>query len=1196
MLARSNPKLVKNASSAEPEEPATKRIDRLLADQKECWRRNERVSVETYLLAHPWLSSDREAVLDLIFQEIVLREQSGETPAIEEYSNRFPDLAQLLKMQFEIDRVLQTELTESLSDGSSERNALLAETEVVASSAEPPVGEPDSETVDLIPGYKRIRELGRGGMGVVYLVWQSSLHRPVALKMILSGAHAGDKDLARFRTEAEAIARLNHPNIVQVHEVGWEQSRPYMALEFVDGGSLASRLKGEPQPAREAAQLVETLSRAVHYAHQHGIVHRDLSPGNVLLTVDGVPKIGDFGLAKLVDGSEPTATQTGDIFGTPCYMAPEQIGSKTGAIGPSADVYALGAILYQLITGHVPFKAATAMEVLLLVQTADPIPPRRWQPTLSLDLATIAMKCLEKEPSKRYSSALALAEDLGRFLAGEPILARPIRTPERVWRLCRRNPVFATLIATVVTLFIATTVITLLKNSQLATALTSSETAKEQARGAAAQLGQEQKATLRELQRAQIAEEHEKHELFDALVAQARANRLSRQIGQRFRSLETLQQAMKIASERESTAEKRLELRNEAIAALALPDMRVAQEWMEGPGTCFDFDPTLERYAHVDDKGDVHVRLVADRKQLYLLPGFGEGVGFLQFSDDGRFLMLYHGPSEQFAIWKLDAEKADQVLRDRRRLDSSPCFSPDSRRAAIQDPDGSIGLFDLDNRKYVGRLPVIPTAHFLIFDPSGRRLGIAVDGGAQVRDAKSGKLIWEKSKLPAGWPNLKWHPDGKLLAVADDEVVNLWDLAKPKPIGSVSSWPGIAIAFNRTGTLMATHSWNGKFHLWDALTTRELFSTPADIVANRFSRDGRFFAADADGDKVRTWEVADGGEYRTLTGDPSRGRSAFQSCAVSADGSIIVGGREGGAVIWDAMSGRESAFLGVSWGRTFVSWGLPVKSPWWRMSSSDSGSGKRDEETLLMMGKDGLFRYHVARNVGSRSIKVTKSEKLPIPGYVKECAQSADGGVIAAAQLSGAVLWHADPPERLITLDEDADVRYVAVSPNGQWVALGRHHDPGGATIWDARTGALKKELPVGRFCHVVFSPDGRYLLTSSGIASDHNGVVRRWDVETWNEVPFAEPVPGIRPAFSCDGRVLVVESGTGKARLLNAATGKELASLEDPNQHRAEYFAFTPDRTKLVAASPEGFCVHVWDLKAIRRELAALGLNWEDP
>jgi serine/threonine-protein kinase len=297
-----------------------------------------------------------------------------------------------------------------------------------------------------IPGYEVEGVLGRGGMGVVLKARQVRLNRPVALKMLLAGGCAGPHELARFQREAEAVAALRHANIVQVYDVGDHEGWPYFTMEFVEGGSLAQKLAGVPQPAHQAATLAATLAQAVHAAHQGGIVHRDLKPANVLLTADGTPKITDFGLARRLEGGAGL-TQSGETLGTPSYMAPEQAQGKTPVVGPAVDIYALGTILYELLTGRPPFRAETAVETIRQSISQDPVPPSRLNAKVPRDLETICLKCLHKDPARRYATAAALAEDLYRFQRGEPIAARPAGVLERISKWVRRRPTHAAMLA-----------------------------------------------------------------------------------------------------------------------------------------------------------------------------------------------------------------------------------------------------------------------------------------------------------------------------------------------------------------------------------------------------------------------------------------------------------------------------------------------------------------------------------------------------------------------------------------------------------------------------------------------------------------------------------------------------------------------------------------------------------------------------
>jgi serine/threonine protein kinase len=429
-VARDQPPTSDEHDSFTPEEL----VAAVRREQRRRWLQGDRVPIETYLAEFPVLHEDRARVLALIDHEVALREEAGETPTLDEYLRRFPGDETALRRLFALHRAVSGGLLRKLAAPRP------PPAEAATLPPAPAGSQPDTLPAEghAVAGYEIVKELGRGGMGVVYQARQTALKRTVALKMVLAGAHAGEADLARFRTEAEAVARMQHPNIVQIHDVGERDGLPYFSLEYVDGGSLADQLDGTPWPARQAAELVETLARAMDYAHQRGIVHRDLKPANVLLTADGTPKITDFGLAKQLE-EKKGLTRTGAVMGTPSYMAPEQAEGKAKEIGPAADVWALGAILYQLLTGQPPFQAATALDTLLLVVSADPMPPRERNPGVPRDLETICLKCLQRETEKRYASAGDLADDLRCFLTGEPIKARPPSVGQRTVKAWKRG-------------------------------------------------------------------------------------------------------------------------------------------------------------------------------------------------------------------------------------------------------------------------------------------------------------------------------------------------------------------------------------------------------------------------------------------------------------------------------------------------------------------------------------------------------------------------------------------------------------------------------------------------------------------------------------------------------------------------------------------------------------------------------------
>lgn len=302
----------------------------------------------------------------------------------------------------------------------------------------------------VIPGYQILGQIGRGGMGIIYHARHLELRREVAIKMLLGGTTLDASRVVRFQGEAQTTARLLHPHIVQLYEMGTWGDLPYLCLEYVPGGSLRKRLESGPLPPRVAAELLEKVARAVHFAHEQGVLHRDLKPGNILLTQDGTPKVADFGLAWRADHDE-TLTHTGMILGTPNYMAPEQVQGDRTRFGPAVDVYALGVILYEAVTGRPPFQIQTH-EDLMQIPLREPVPPSAWKPGLPRDLEVICMKCLRREATSRYPSAQALAEDLHRFLDGRPITARPLGLIERYWRWSRRNPSAAALAGSLVLL------------------------------------------------------------------------------------------------------------------------------------------------------------------------------------------------------------------------------------------------------------------------------------------------------------------------------------------------------------------------------------------------------------------------------------------------------------------------------------------------------------------------------------------------------------------------------------------------------------------------------------------------------------------------------------------------------------------------------------------------------------------------
>lgn len=419
------------------EAPST--LDSILDRQRRSWLSGRGLSIEE-LLSGTSYANDADAQLDLVYHEIVIQEDLGLSPGFDEYVSRYPHLKQDLELHFEVHRAIHGQL--------------LTETIPPWNETTWPESGPSLREIDPpINDYQIIRQLGRGGMAVVYQARHRQLHRDVALKLFQPGRALTSREVFRIRTEAEAIARFSHPNIVQIFEIGQTEGTPFLALELAEQGTLAQRLQKSPFTADAAASLIETLARALHHAHEHHVVHRDLKPANVLFSKDGTPKITDFGLAKVLQSSDVSAMDvslTGEVLGTPRYMSPEQTLGQHADVGPVTDVYALGTLLYECLTGQAPFVAATVVDTIQKIREDDPLPPQRLQRTVPRDLQVICLHCLEKEPQRRYATAEELADDLQRFRCGEPISARPSPAWEKSWKWCCRRPAQAALIAIVV--------------------------------------------------------------------------------------------------------------------------------------------------------------------------------------------------------------------------------------------------------------------------------------------------------------------------------------------------------------------------------------------------------------------------------------------------------------------------------------------------------------------------------------------------------------------------------------------------------------------------------------------------------------------------------------------------------------------------------------------------------------------------
>jgi WD40 repeat protein len=1047
---------------------------------------------------------------------------------------------------------------------------------------------PDEATLQLptVPGYEILGVLGRGSMGVVYKALQLRLSRTVALKFVLAGRHASPTDLVRFLSEAEMSARLQHPNIVQVYDVGHHEALPYFTLEYVDSGTLAGRLKGKPLAPREAAAFLARLAAAAGHAHEHGIVHRDLKPANILLAkksdapqpsseslasgygfrlVDFEPKVADFGLAKLV-GLGPGLTTTGTTLGTPSYMAPEQATRKgSPEIGPAADVYALGVILYEMLTGRPPFVGTTPLDTLTQVLNQEPVPPTRVQPRVPRDLDTICLQCLQKAPTARYANAAALADDLGRFLGGEPIRARRVRLHERVWLWARRNPGWAGMLTAVASLLLAIAVVSSLLTVRLNTALSGAEAEKRRAN----------------------------ERLWESLLAQAESRRVSQRRGQRFEALEAIRKAAALPV---PPGHSRAELRNAALACLVLADLETVREWEGFPvgSGGLAFDAGLERYAIGDKDGTVRVCRMGDGALLATVPGAGRQLEFgeLSFSPDERFLYR-RSVAARPELWRLGSVGAVLAWEAPGNSTGNTAFTADSKLLAIPYPDGCVRIFETATGKEIGNLPTGFHPMRLAFRPGQAQLAVAGDKLVKILDQNSGKVIATLEHPAAiGW--IEWHPDGELLATAcNDLKIRLWraaegNLALPPLQGHASL--GLRLQFTDHGHRLISNDWSSSLRVWDTATGRLLLLTTC-TTADPQTGFGNQGGVEMVGSKLRRLRFASGRELRTLTArDGSADRRSYRRARPTPDDRFLL------------VNSIDRLALVDWWTCAEIAW-LPLTLPA-AIAFEPNGAF-----VTSAAGPASLLRWPT-RTEPTGVWRVGPPESLNMFSNGELHGSSSDASVLAIPNFSaGAVVLRRSPSrnklsgsegktrprDRRVKLGPREDVRACAVSPDGRWVATGNHWNIQGlgVTVWDAQTGKAIKDLLPDGLSTVVFSPDGNWLLTSGG-------GYRLWHVGTWEEGPPIKKddhSAGVgHAAFTDDSKVLALPADESQLRLVEVASGAEIARLTVPEQTYLAPQCFSRDGSHLVAIGARNSLMYIWDLRLLRGELGDLGLDWDRP
>jgi len=972
-----------------------------------------------------------------------------------------------------------------------------------------------------VPGYEVERELGRGGMGVVYLARQTALKRPVALKMIRA-ALATAADRARFRAEAEAVARLQHPGIVQVFEVGESPSGPFVALEYVAGGGLDQRLKREALDVAVAARLVEVLARAVHVAHTAGVVHRDLKPANVLLTEAGEPKVSDFGLAKFLDDAAPELTRDGAILGTPSYMAPEQAAGRAKDVGPAADVWALGAILYECLTGRPPFKGATVQETLSLVSGVDPVAPRQLRPGVPRDLETVALKCLRKEEAQRYVSAEALADDLRRFQAGEPIRARPVGAVEQAVKWTRRNPAVAALLAVVALAVVAAGVAAVLVNQQLT-----------HDRDYARSKEREANDALDDFRR---ASEREREAAASSLL-QHRTALYGRNVADAFRAL-------------------RQHRSDEAAVALDACDADLRGfEWrmlrgylgrspvvLPGEHTAVALHPGGAVFASADPAGRVTVRDLRTFAVVRTHPMLDGRAARLVYDPTGRHLAAV-GTGGLVVVAEADTGKELFRHAAQQGIENTAAFSHDGKALAHPDAKRRVRVVAVpDGKELLVSDDLGWSVNDVAFFRGGERL-LAMgssDDRIAVVDARTGKKLYAPGRSALAGLTFSCAADGvgKRFAVSDLAAhLCVFDQADGRLAWQVQM-PGVDWAkhlkFSEDGGLLYAQRDNGGIWIYDAASGREIrvLNEPDSFFTANLEVDRTgdvILVAGSKGAKI--WRLAEPPERYARTEKSPR---AIRAAAFTPDGELRYRTGDGAFVRVRAATGEEL-------GRT------PADGAAFAQEAMSP-----DGSAFAGLSADGTVRL-LAPATGRES----GARVEPVPGGAR-VAFSPDGTLLAVGTTDGRVVVFAAGDGAVLARFEGGGkgIAGLSFSPDNRLLAAGPWR--GGVSVWGLADGEQFVRAPVGdgRDCLPLFRPDGRHLALACA-----DGIVRLVEVGSWREVTtlrgHENSVSLI--AYGPDGKRLATYASKS-VRLWDADTGQELLALPGVWPEYYGGLLFSPD------------------------------------
>jgi WD40 repeat protein/predicted Ser/Thr protein kinase len=973
--------------------------------------------------------------------------------------------------------------------------------------------------------YELLEEIARGGMGVVYRARQLSLNRIVAVKVVLHGPFASPDFVRRFRHEAEVTATLRHPNIVSVYEVGEYDGHHFLSMEYVEGQNLAELVWEQPLAACRAAGYVKAIAEAVHYAHQRGVLHRDLKPSNILLDVSDHPRVTDFGLAKIL-GHDAELTATGQVLGSPNHMPPEQAGGKFSKTTAQSDVYSLGSILYYLTAGRPPFQGGTLSELLAQVQTAEPLPPRQLNPSIPENLQSICLKCLRKEPERRYASAQDLADDLDRFLNQKPVLARPIPVAERVWLWCRRRPALAFLSVALAAAVLA---------------------------GLA--------GIVWEWRRAEV---HARGEKIQRLAAEENAARI--RLNLYAADVNLAAQAIKDGDY--GLARRTLDSLRPGAGEPDLRGFEWRYLWNLSRGnqlatftghhwivTCATFSPDGKQVVSGGMGGDVRVWDVAKHSCVRVFNPDAFTIWSVAFTPDGQTLMIAGRQGVQF--WNTDTWQMIKTFPG-----NLASLSRDGSIVAISESSPFVseaaGPVTLWNWRKGERLRTFDQAgRVLALSPDGRRLALGgKDSDILICDSASGALL---KALPTEKPvwSLNFSPDGKKLASAGwcgQALVWNWETNSPPGIITVNRLNLWTAAFSPDGSTIVTTSSDQTVRFWEATTLAAkavLHGHASEVWCAAFSPDGKKLVTGGKDQNVMLWSTDPQIKPDTLPHD------TYSPPLFSPDGKELATIRPGSDVasqLWDAdqrvlLAGSicdGANVVGFSRDSQCVLlynadelalefWPPGGAAPARRVSLEKPSHGKKSYSNPGTSPEQDFF---FAAADGEICIWNTTSGKLEHilqgPPPPLRCIVLGPGGRQLALSLEKediARLYDCATAQEFRLVGHKDFVSNLAFSPDGLLLASGSMD--GTIRLWNATNGTVRAQLPghMQETTDVAFSPDGRTLASVSNGES-----LKFWHLPTLREV-YSESMPdaGLWLRFSPDGERLAVALLGNQLRLLEA-------------------------------------------------------------